>query len=85
MKHTGIAVFWFNYRYTVTGTFDQCENAIRLAQQHNLLAGWWSVASVLVLNWVALVWNLNARKTLRRNAAQVFSALPDARRGRPHT
>lgn len=68
MKHTGLAVAWFNRRYTVTGTFDQCEAAIRKAQQYNLAPGWWSFSSLLVWNWVALVTNMSARKALHRNA-----------------
>lgn len=74
MKHTGLAIVWFNQRCTITGTFAQCEAAIRDAQLHNLLAGWWSVASVLVWNWVALFYNLSARNALRRHATQKRSA-----------
>lgn len=74
MKHTGLAFVCFNQRSTITGTFAQCEAAIRDAQLHNLLAGWWSVASVLVWNWVALFHNLSARNALRRQATQERSA-----------
>lgn len=70
MKHTGLAVAWLNQTYTVTGTFAQCEAAIRQAQQHNLAAGWWSPMSLLVWNWVALLSNLGARKSLRIQAAR---------------
>lgn len=76
MKHTGAAIVCFNQRYTITGTFAQCEAAIRDAQLHNLLAGWWSVASVLVWNWVALLHNLSARNALRRQAIPKWST-PD--------
>lgn len=74
MKHTGLAIVCVNQRCTTTGTFAQCEAAIRNAQLHNLLAGWWSVASVLVWNWVALFHNLSARNALRRQATQNRSA-----------
>ncbi|WP_181447507.1 hypothetical protein [Mycolicibacterium vulneris] len=60
----------FNQTYTVTGTFAQCEAALRNALLHNLLAGWWSVASVLIWNWVTLLENHSARKHLHRQAAQ---------------
>lgn len=39
MKHTGMLIAWYNQRFTVTGTFDQCEAAIKSAQLHNLAAG----------------------------------------------
>lgn len=74
MKHTGLAIICVNQRFTITGTFAQCEAAIREAQLHNLLAGWWSVASVLVWNWVALFHNLSARNALRQQAIQKRSA-----------
>jgi hypothetical protein len=63
----------YNQSYTVTGTFAQCEHALSQAQQHNLIAGWWSIASLLVWNWVALAANHSARKTLRDNAARAFA------------
>ncbi|OBG66745.1 hypothetical protein A9X05_08525 [Mycobacterium sp. E3298] len=68
-KHTGAVILMFNQAYTVTGTLAQCEAALDNALLHNLLAGWWSLASVLVWNWVALLENHNARKHLRRQAA----------------
>jgi hypothetical protein len=74
IKHTGAVILLFNQRYTVTGTFAQCEAAIRDAQQHNLIAGWWSIASILAWNWIALISNHNARKVLRSQAAQAFNA-----------
>jgi hypothetical protein len=76
MKHTGLAVMFLNQRYTVTGTFAQCEAAIRLAQNHNLTAGWWSVASLAVWNWVALGVNASARGTLRKQANAAFGFVP---------
>ncbi|MGE2818023.1 hypothetical protein ACQI5H_23200 [Mycobacterium heidelbergense] len=63
-------VAWYSRTYTVTGTFAQCEAAIQEAQLYNVLAGWWSLGSLVVWNWVALVTNFSARKTLRRVAAQ---------------
>jgi hypothetical protein len=72
-KHTGLVMAWYNQSYTVTGNFAQCEHAISQAQQYNLIAGWWSMTSVLVWNWVALAANHSARKTLRANAARAFA------------
>jgi hypothetical protein len=37
----------YNQRRTVTGAYAQCDAAINKAQQHNLLFGWWSIASLL--------------------------------------
>ncbi|WP_117406731.1 hypothetical protein [Mycobacterium marinum] len=61
---------YFTQNYTVTGTLDHCEAAIRDAQQHNLTMGWWSITSVLVMNWIALLDNRKARNNLRRQAIQ---------------
>ncbi|WP_197503926.1 hypothetical protein [Mycobacterium sp. 852014-50255_SCH5639931] len=73
-KHTGAIILMFNQTYTVTGTFAQCEAALHDALLHNLLAGWWSMASILGWNWFALLENHNARKNLRRQAAQAYAA-----------
>jgi hypothetical protein len=75
-KHTGLLVAYYNQSYTITGTWDQCEAAIRAAQQHNLLAGWWSMFSLLIMNWVALAENHNARNALRRQVTQAFAGYP---------
>lgn len=72
-KHTGLIMAWYNQSYTVTGTFAQCERALSQAQQHNLIAGWWSFASLLVWNWVALATNHSARTALRNNASRAFA------------
>lgn len=72
-KHTGLVIMWHHHSYTVNGTYGQCEAAIREAQAHNLGLGWWSVVSVLLMNWIAIFTNLSARTTLRRNAAQAHA------------
>lgn len=69
-KHTGMVVIGYNQRYTVTGSYAQCDAAIRQAQQHNLLAGWWGLISILIWNPIALITNSKARKSLRQQAAQ---------------
>ncbi|MUM27987.1 hypothetical protein [Mycolicibacterium sp. CBMA 295] len=71
MRHTGLLVLWFNQTRTVTGTLEQCEAELVSAQQHNLVLGWWSFLSILIMNWVALLHNRSARSTLRLRAVVV--------------
>lgn len=71
-KHVGLLIAWYNTTTTVTGTYAQCQAAITDAQRHNLAVGWWSIASLLAWNWIALATNASARKTLQRQAAQAF-------------
>jgi hypothetical protein len=68
-KHTGALFFWYNQRRTVTGSYAQCEAAIKAAQLHNVLFGWWSIASLL-WNPISLGRNVSARKALRQQADQ---------------
>lgn len=70
LKHTGALIFWQQQTVTCTGTLEQCEAAYRDAQTHNLLAGWWSLVSALVMNWIALFSNLSAIRKLRNLAQQ---------------
>jgi hypothetical protein len=67
VKHTGAMIIWVNQRSTTSGTFAQCSAAIDAAQQHCLLFGWWSVASLL-WNPISLAQNASARKALRKQA-----------------
>lgn len=69
-EHTGAVIFWQQRSYTITGTLEQCERAYRTAQAHNLEAGWWSVVSLLVMNWVALISNRSAIRGVRELAEQ---------------
>ncbi|KLO43400.1 hypothetical protein ABW17_10080 [Mycobacterium nebraskense] len=73
-EHTGAVFFWQHRRYTFTGTLEQCERAYRTAQLHNLGAGWWSVVSLLVMNWVALISNWSAIRGVRQLAEQPAAA-----------
>jgi hypothetical protein len=75
-KHTGAVILWHHQRYTVTGTLEECEAAYRSAQLHNLLAGWWSLVSVVVMNWVALISNFSAIRQVRKAAAQPWAPQP---------
>jgi hypothetical protein len=70
MTHTGLLVFWFNQRRTVTGTYAQCDGALRSAQTHNVVLGWWSFLSILLMNWIAIAHNSSARKKLDHDAQQ---------------
>lgn len=71
VKHTGLVVMWQNQRYTVTGNYAYCLAAIRDAQQHNLAAGWWSLTSAVLFNWIALIANYNAKTKLQQSASQI--------------
>lgn len=68
MKHTGIVLFWLNQYSTVTGTFAQCDAAIRQARDYCIGAGWWSLPSIVLWNWIALSHNSSARRTLYQEA-----------------
>lgn len=57
VKHTGALILWQQRTTTYTGTFEQITQAYKSTQSHNLAAGWWSVASILCWNWVALIGN----------------------------
>lgn len=81
-EHIGALVLWYNRRYTFTGTLEQCERAYRSAQTLNLVVGWWSLLSLLVMNWIALVSNWNAIRAVRRLAEQP-AAYPPAGPGYP--
>ncbi len=86
-EHTGAVVFWQHRSYTFTGTLERCEAAYRTAQLHNLGAGWWSVVSLLVMNWVALISNWSAVRGVRELAKQPPAAgyVPAAARRRVGT
>ncbi|OBJ82747.1 DUF2510 domain-containing protein [Mycobacterium asiaticum] len=69
LKHTGALILWFQQTVRFTGTLEQCERAYRDAQNHCLIAGWWSIASLL-LNPIALFHNRSAIRKLRNLAQQ---------------
>ncbi|OBI91367.1 DUF2510 domain-containing protein [Mycobacterium asiaticum] len=69
LKHTGALIFWFQQTVRFTGTLEQCERAYRDAQNHCLIAGWWSIASLL-LNPIALFHNRSAIRKIRNLAQQ---------------
>ncbi|WP_144206500.1 hypothetical protein [Mycobacterium tilburgii] len=65
-----------------TGTLEQCEQAYRNAQTHCLVAGWWGLLSLLLLNPIALAYNYTAIHRARTLAGQAPTAarLPAGRR-----
>jgi hypothetical protein len=65
--HTGGLAFWFNQSRTVHGTHDECVAALRKAQTHNFIFGWWSLLSILFMNWIAIGENVVARRNLERD------------------
>ncbi|WP_041298855.1 MULTISPECIES: DUF2510 domain-containing protein [Mycobacterium ulcerans group] len=77
IKHTGALIFWQQRSYSVYGTLPECEAAYRSAQTYNLLAGWWSLLSLLLFNWIALISNANAMRQLR-NAVNSGGQAPAA-------
>ena len=67
-EHTGALILWSQRHYTVVGTIEECEAAYRRAQNHCLGAGWWSIASLILFNWIAISGNRSAIRAVRRQA-----------------
>nr|WP_241011091.1 DUF2510 domain-containing protein [Mycobacterium gordonae] len=65
LKHTGALIFWQQQTVRHTGNLQQCEQAYKDAQTHCLLLGWWSLASLVIFNWIALFSNMGAIKRIR--------------------
>lgn len=65
LKHTGALIFWQQQTIRHTGNLQQCEQAYKDAQTHCLLLGWWSLASLVIFNWIALFSNMGAIKRIR--------------------
>jgi hypothetical protein len=70
LKHTGALILWHQQSFAVTGTLQECEAAYRSAQTHNLLAGWWSMVSLFLMNWIALFSNMSAIRKVRAMARE---------------
>ena len=58
IKHTGMLLLWQQNTRHHRGTFDQITTQYKQAQLHCLLAGWWSISSVIFFNWFALGKNM---------------------------
>lgn len=68
-EHTGALIFWSQRRITVVGNLGECDAAFRRTQTHCLLVGWWSLLSILLMNWIAIFGNQSAIRSVRRQAA----------------
>lgn len=69
-EHTGAVILWLQRDFICTGTLEQCEQAYRSAQTHCLLAGWWGLVSLVVLNPIALISNYTAIRRVRAQAKE---------------
>jgi hypothetical protein len=63
--HSGLLLVGRSRWHNVQGSYDECVDAYRRSQTHNLLLGWWGIASLAFFNWVALVNNRRALSALR--------------------
>jgi hypothetical protein len=70
VRHTGLLLAWQQSTRQYTGTYEQCMAEYDKAQQHNLLFGWWSIGSILIMNWVALISNSRAAGQLKKIAGK---------------
>lgn len=70
IRHTGALILWHQQSFAITGTLQECEAAYRSAQTYNLALGWWSMLSLLVMNWIALFSNMSAIRKVRGLARQ---------------
>ena len=68
IKHTGALILWHQHSFAVSGTLQECEAAYRSAQIYNLALGWWSMFSLLLMNWIALFSNMNSIRKVRAMA-----------------
>jgi len=69
-KHTGMLLAWQQSRQTVTGNFEQVEQAYKSAQTHNLTVGWWSISSIIAFNWIAIFGNMIAFNKVKKAAGR---------------
>lgn len=67
-QHTGLLLAFQSQQRMFTGTYEQCLAELKRAQTHNLTAGWWSITSIVILNWLALGQNRLSKRKLRREA-----------------
>jgi hypothetical protein len=70
-RHTGMLLMSQTRTLTVRGTLEQVQAAYRSAQTHNLLAGWWGVISLFILNPVALIGNAHQWTRVKRAAGDL--------------
>jgi hypothetical protein len=70
-KHTGMLLVSQTRTFTVRGTLDEVKAVYKSAQTHNLLAGWWGIISLFILNWVALIGNAHQMSRVKRAAEEL--------------
>jgi len=70
IKHTGMLIWWQQSTTTHTGTFEELQQAYSRAQTHNLLAGWWSISSVVAFNWWAIFRNMYEYHKVKKAAGR---------------
>lgn len=70
IKHTGMLIWWQQSTTTHTGTFEELTTAYTRAQTHNLLAGWWSISSVIAFNWWAIFRNMYEYHKVKKAAGR---------------
>jgi hypothetical protein len=70
IRHTGLLLAWQQSTRQYVGTYEQCLAEYGKAQQHNLIFGWWSIASILLFNWIALISNSRAAGQLKKIAGK---------------
>jgi Protein of unknown function (DUF2510) len=80
ITHTGALIFWHERTRTHVGTLAECEQQYQSAQLYCFLAGWWSLASALFCNWIALFSNMIAIRRVRKLSQDphAVAALQDA-------
>jgi hypothetical protein len=67
-KHTGMLLISQTRTLTLRGTLDEVKALYKSVQTHNLLAGWWGIISLFILNPVALIGNAHQMTRVKRAA-----------------
>jgi hypothetical protein len=67
-KHTGMLLVSQTRTLNVRGTLEQVTTVYKSVQTHNLLAGWWGLISLFILNPVALIGNAHQMTRVKRTA-----------------
>lgn len=68
-RHTGMILIGQTRTTPVRGSLEQCRAALKAAQRHNFLFGWWGIISLLVYNPMAIGGNVRAKSDLEALAA----------------
>lgn len=68
-RHTGMLILWQTRRGRFEGSYEALKREYAAAQRHNLLFGWWSISSIILMNWLTLFQNYRAMQQLNRMVA----------------